>query len=112
MPEVININSTKGIVKFSQIDLAELDLLKWVRSNSKGIHNKNILSDTPFEKSAAKFYVKEYPSQQVKLAEKCTLNEDGSIDVVLRVAEDNAANMYNQHPTKSVIRKQEKSKLK
>jgi len=111
MSEVININSTKGLVKFSREDLISLDLIKWVRSSYKGVGTQRLLSDTPFERSAAFAYKEKYPSQVIKMAEKCILDDDGSVSVVLRIAEEVARGLYNEHPTKTIFSKQEKSKL-
>lgn len=110
MPEVININSSKGFVKFSREDLIALDLIKWVRTSHRGQGTQRILLETPFEKSAAEHYHEKYPSQAIKIAEKVLLDTDGSVSVILRVANELARDMYNEHPTKVVFSKQEKSK--
>lgn len=110
MPEIININSSKGLVKFSREDLIALDLIKWVRTSHRGQGTQRILLETPFEKSAAEHYKEKYPSQAIKIAEKILLDTDGTVSVVLKVANEVARDMYNEHPTKVVQSKQEKSK--
>jgi hypothetical protein len=111
MPEILNINSKKGLVRYSKEDLIEYDLMKWVRTSHKGVGSSKILADHPFETSAAKLYKEKFPSQAIKIAEKVLLCPEGNVEVVLRVAEENARNMYNEHPTKVVSKKQEQSKI-
>lgn len=100
MPNVSQINSGKGLVTFTQDDLIDLDLTKWIRADSKGITKRDFISVQPIEKQAAKVYKEKFPSTQVKLAEKCFLRDDGSVDVVLRVARDVSDGNYKKHPTK------------
>ncbi len=111
MAEVVNINSSKGLVTFSRDDLIALDLIKWVRTSMRGQGTQRILLETPFERSAAFAYKEKYPSQVIKMAERVFADPDGSVSVVLRVANEVARDMYNEHPTKVVFSKQEKSKL-
>ena len=100
MPNVTKVNSGKGLVSFSRKELADLDLLKWVRADSKGYGKRDFISVQPIEKAAASVYKEKYPSIQIKIAEKCFLNDDGSVDVVLRVAQDVSDGYYKKHPTK------------
>ena len=100
MPKVTKINSGKGLVEFKQADLIDLDLTKWIRSDSKGVGNRDFISVQPIEKAAAKLYKEKYPSEQVKIAEKCFRNDDGDVSVVLRVANEVSDGYYNHHPTK------------
>ena len=109
MPEVVNINSSKGLVKFSRDDLIALDLVKWVRTSHRGQGTQRILLETPFEKSAAEHYKEKYPSQAIKIAEKVLLDNDGTVSVVLRIANEVARGMYNNNPTENVLSKQERS---
>lgn len=100
MPNVSQINSGKGLVSFTQDELIDLDLTKWIRADSKGYGKRDFIAVQPIEKAAAKFYKEKYPSMQIKVAEKCFLRDDGSVDVVLRIAEEIADGYYKKHPTK------------
>jgi len=100
MPKVIKINSGKGLVEFKRADLVDLDLIKWIRSDSKGVGNRDFISVQPIEKAAAKIYKDKYPSEQIKIAEKCFLNPQGDVSVVLRVANEVSEGYYKHHPTK------------
>lgn len=100
MPNVTRINSGKGLVAFTRKDLADLDLTRWIRSDSNGVGNRNFIDVIPIEREAAHAFTKKYPSTQVKIAEKTFLNEDGGVEVILRVAEDNAKGAFKHHPTK------------
>jgi len=111
MAEVVNINSTKGFVKFSREDLIALDLIKWVRTSMRGVGTQRILLETPFERSAAFAYKEKYPSQVIKIAERVFADPDGSVSVVLRVANEVARDLYNESGNERVISKPEKSKL-
>jgi hypothetical protein len=103
MPNITKINSKKGLVSLNRDDLVEHDVLKWVRTESKGIRSSNFIETQPIESVAAKLYAEAYPDEQVKIAEKLILNDDTSVDVVLRVAKKNAENMYTTHPVKLVF---------
>ena len=100
MPKVTKINSGKGLVEFKRADLIDLDLTKWIRSDSKGWGNRNFISVQPIEKAAAKVYKEKYPSEQIKIAEKCFLSPDGDVSVILRVANEISDGYYKHHPTK------------
>ena len=100
MPTVTKINSGKGLVAFTREELVDLDLTKWIRADSKGYGKRDFISVQPIEKQAAKAYKEKFPSMQVKIAEKCFLNKDGGVEVVLRVALDISEGNYNTHPTK------------
>ena len=112
MPNISQINSGKGLVTFTQEELIDLDLTKWIRADSKGYGKRDFISVQPIEKAAASFFKEKFPSTQVKLAEKCFLRDDGSVDVVLRVAGDVSEGNYKKHPTKlnflGVVRATEK----
>jgi len=103
MANVVKINSGKGLVSFSQEELIDLDLTKWIRADSKGIGTRDFIAVQPIEKAAAAAYKEKFPSIQVKIAEKCFLRADGSIDVVLRIAQDVSDGYYKKHPTKLTL---------
>lgn len=103
MANVVKINSGKGLVTFTQEELIDLDLTKWIRADSKGVGNRDFISVQPIEKAAATAYKEKFPSTQVKIAEKCFLRTDGSVDVVLRVAQDVSDGYYKKHPTKLTL---------
>ena len=100
MPNISQINSGKGLVSFNKEELIDLDLTKWIRADSKGYGNRNFIAVQPIEKAATKVYKEKFPSTQVKIAEKCFLRDDGSVDVVLRIAGDVSEGYYQKHPTK------------
>jgi hypothetical protein len=116
MAEITKLNSGKGIVSFSEDDLIENNLLRYIRTSLKGIGKQALLSDHPFETVAASLYKEKYPSDQVKIAEKCLLKhgKDGavSVDVILRVSQNIAETLYQEHPTKRVFKKEEKERSK
>lgn len=103
MANVVKINSGKGLVSFSQEELIDLDLTKWIRADSKGVGHRDFIAVQPIEKAAATAYKEKFPSTQVKIAEKCFLRADGSVDVVLRVAQDVSDGYYKKHPTKLTL---------
>ena len=108
MIEIMEINSKRGLVKFSLQDLIDLNLERFIRTSFKGIGKRGLITDTPFETAAAKLYVEKYPQMQVHIAEKCLLNHDNSVDVVLKVSKEVSSEMYNQNENSTVLRKQEK----
>ena len=110
MPEIIQINSKKGLVKFSFQDLIDLNLDRYIRTSFKGIGKKGLLLDTPFQDAAAKVYQDKYPQMQIHIAEKCILNHDHTVDVVLKTSKAVSDEMYNQHSNSIVIKKQIKSR--
>lgn len=114
MAEITKINSGKGLVSFNQQDLIENNLLKYVRTSHKGIAKQKLLSDHPFETVAASLFKEKYPSDQIKIAEKCLLkcSKDGDVgvDVVLRISRDVSDDMYAKHPTEVVFKKEEKKR--
>lgn len=114
MAEVTKVNSERGIVNFSTTDLIDHNLMRYIRTQAKGIGKEGLLTDNPFETIAAGLYKEKYPSDQVKLAEKCLLrrNKDGefSVDVVLRVSEDKSEQYYMLHPTERIFKKEEKKR--
>jgi len=103
MANIVKINSGKGLVSFSKEELIDLDLTKWIRADSNGVGNRHFIAIQPIEKAAAKVYKDKFPSVQVKIAEKCFLRMDGSVDVVLRVAQDVSDGHYKKHPTKLTL---------
>lgn len=110
MADIVKINSKKALVTFSKEDLIEHNLIRYIRTSLKGIGKKGLLSDHPFETVAASLYIEKYPSDQVKIAEKCLLKENDEVDVILRVAEDFSYELYSEHPTKRIFKKQEQEK--
>jgi len=110
MPNVVQINSGKGLVTFSKEELIDLDLTKWIRADSKGVGNRNFIAVQPIEKAAATAFHEKFPSTQVKIAEKCFLRHDGTVEVVLRVAQDVSDGYYKKHPTKLTFTGDVKSK--
>ena len=112
MPNITKINSSKGLVTFSKEDLADLDLLKWVKADSLGITNRYFISVQPIEKAAAKVYNEKFPTTQIKLAEKCFARTDGGVDVVLRVAQEVSEGNYKKHPTKLTFSGEARAKEK
>ena len=100
MPNISQINSGKGLVTFTQDELIDLDLMKWIRADSKGYGKRDFIAIQPIEKAAAKVYKDKFPSMQIKIAEKCFLRDNGSVDVVLRIANDVSDGYYKKHPTK------------
>jgi len=110
MANVVKINSGKGLVSFTQEELVDLDLTKWIRADSKGIGNRDFIAVQPIERAAAAAYKEKYPSTQIKIAEKCFIRNDGSVDVILRVAQDYSEGYYKKHPTKLTWKGDVKSK--
>lgn len=100
MAEITKINSGKAIVKLSREELVENNLDRWLRSDSLGQGHRFFTQVQPFEKVAAHYYNEKYPSETVKIGERFFLNNDGSVDVVLRVSEYKAEGYYNTHPVK------------
>lgn len=111
MPDIIRLNSKKGLVTFTEKELATYDLLKWVRTSFKGIGKRGLIQDGPFETVAAKLFVEKYPQSQIHLAEKCLLKQNGEVHVFLKISNQVSSEMYNQHSNQIVIRKQEKGKI-
>jgi hypothetical protein len=109
MAEVVEINSKRGLVKFSLEDLINLELIRWVRSSFKGIGKRGLIADHPFEEAAAKLYVEKYPQAQISIAEKCILTSEDTVEVILKTSKEVSSEMYNQHANTVVLRKQEKS---
>ena len=107
---ITKINSGKGLVTFAMEDLVDLDLTRWIRADSMGHGHQKFISVQPIEKAAAHAYVEKYPSTQVKVAEKCFLRMDGSVEVVLRIANEVSEGYYNSHPTKMTFSGDVKSK--
>jgi len=108
MENILQLNSRKGIVKFSEKDMAEYDLLKWVRVSFKGIGKAGIIDDIPFETKAADLYVKKYLDTQVILAERVIYNkEDNSVSVFLKTTSTPENRYYNEHNTALVYSEKE-----
>ncbi len=114
MADITKINSSKGLVTLKEGDLLENNLMRYIRTSLKGIGKKALLTDHPFETVAADMFKEKYPSDQIKLAEKCLLKENAkgeySVDVVLRISKDVSEGMYEMHPTKQVFKKQEEKR--
>lgn len=110
MPDIVKINSGKGMVNFSIEEMIDMDLYRWIRHSSKGISNRNFIEVAPFERAASKLYVEKNPGDQVKIAETVALNPDGTVSVVLRVAKEYKENMYNKNDTELVYRKETESR--
>ena len=114
MAEITKINSGKGLVTFNQQDLIENNLLRYVRTSHKGAGSQKLLTDHPFETVAASLFKDKFPSDQVKIAEKCLLKHssegDVTVDVILRISKDVSDDMYAKHPTTVVFKKEETKK--
>jgi len=114
MADIIKINSSKGLVIFNQQDLIEHNLLRYIRTSFKGIGKRGLLTDHPFETIASVLFKEKYPSDQIKIAEKCILKTDPDfnekVEVILRISKDVSSEMYEKHPTEVVFKKQEQSR--
>jgi hypothetical protein len=110
MAEIIQINSKRGLVKFSFEDLIDLNLDRYIRSSFKGIGKRGLLLDTPFQDAAAKAYQEKYPQAQIHIAEKCILNHENGVEVVLKTSKVVSDEMYNQHSNSIVLKKQVKTR--
>lgn len=114
MADIIKINSNKGLVTLDQEDLIKNNLIRYIRTSLKGIGKKALLTDHPFETIAANIFKEKYPSDQVKLAEKCLLKENDKgdifVDVLLRISKDVSEGYYTMHPTKQIFKKQEEKR--
>lgn len=108
MPKITQINSKLGLVQFSLEDIAEADLYKYIRTSLKSFTPRSIIAEEPFESAAAKVYVEKFPGKQVKIAGKCILNPDNTVDVILKIAAGEDKQYYNTHPNTVVISKPEK----
>ena len=100
MPTIVKINSKIGMVNFSKEDLADFGLLKWLRTDSYGLHHRKFIDQQPFEKAASHVFHEKFPSSSVKIADKIILGQDGTVDVFLRITNDFSRGYYNEHPTK------------
>ena len=99
MADITKINSRRSVVHFSETDLINLDLIRWIKSSFKGISVGRLIQDSPFEVAAAKVLSEKQPNLQIHLAEKCFYREqDNSVDVILRVSEDKTDKMFNHNP--------------
>lgn len=108
MPTVTQINSKIALVKFSLEDLAELNLARYIRTSLKGVGRRALIAEDAFESIASRAYIEQYPGCQIKIAEKCILNDDNSVDVILRIASGEDKEYYEKHPNQVVLSKQEK----
>lgn len=111
MAKATQINSKIALVQFSLQDLAEHDLSKYIRTSLKGVGRKALISEEPFEPIAAKIYAEQFPGNQVKIAEKCILNDDNTVDVILRIASSEDKSYYEQHPNTVIFSGQTKGKV-
>jgi hypothetical protein len=108
--DITNINSKNALLTFSREDLAEHDLVRWIKSNTSNFGRKYFIDESPFEKCAAKLYNEKNPSKQVKYG-KSFRNEDGTVSVFLAVTEGMSKDyIKNQHPDKLVFSHQPKFK--
>ena len=103
MSKVIKINSKKAIITLTKEDIAEHDLARWMRLDSKGLYHNSFIEYQPFEDIAGKLYKAEYPSDQVKVAESFVPRSDGTVDIFLRIGESFSKGYYNTEPTKMVF---------
>lgn len=110
MAEILQLNKRRGLVKFSEDELAELNLLRWIRTSFKGIGKKGLIEETPFEEAAAKLYVEKFPSCQIFVADKCVLNSDNSVSVFLIVYNEPEDPYFNTNDTDIVITKTKSKK--
>jgi hypothetical protein len=114
MSSVVKINSKKGLVTLNQNDLIENNLIRYIRTSSKGIGKFGLLTDHPFETVASFIFKEKYPSDQIKIAEKCMIKKNGegdySVDVLLRISQDVSDDFYAKHPDKAVFNKPEQTK--
>jgi hypothetical protein len=112
MANILQINSRKGLVQLSHDELAELNLLKWIRTSFRGIGRDGFIEVTPFESIAAEMYVQKYKDTQVDLATKCTLEADGSVSIILRTYSEPENRYYNTAENSVVITKHETKEAK
>lgn len=105
MADIIKLNSHNGIVSLDSKDVVEYDLLRWIRTSSKGIHNRCTIDDAPFEKVAAKLFVEKYPSDMIKVASKVIVKDKDNVDIYLRIAGQVSDQFYEKHPTKVIFSK-------
>jgi hypothetical protein len=103
MAKVIKVNSKKAIITLSKEDIAEHDLARWMRLDSKGLYHNSFIEYQPFEDIAGKLFKEEYPSDQVKVAESFVPRSDGTVDIFLRIGESFSKGYYNTEPTKLVF---------
>ena len=95
MADILKVNSKTAIVTLETKDLVEHDLLRWLRTSSKGVNKQCTIRDTPFEKCAAKIYVNKYPSDMVKLASKIIVKDQDTVDIYLQIAGRVSDQYYN-----------------
>lgn len=108
MDNILQLNSRKGVVKFSEEDLINHDLFRWIRTSFKGIGKSGIIDELPFETKAADLYVKKYPDTQVVLAEKIFFNPElNEVSVVLKTTSTPENRYFNTHNTELVFSEKE-----
>jgi hypothetical protein len=110
MAEITKINSKNALLTFSREELAEHDLIRWLKSNTANFGRKYFLDEIPFERAAAKLYNEKYPSEQVKYG-KSFHNNDGTVSVFLSVTDGMSKDyIKGQHPDKLTFSHQPKYK--
>jgi hypothetical protein len=110
MAEIINVNSKNALLTFSREELAEYDLVRWIKFNTANFGRKYFIDEAPIEKCAAKLYNEKNPSKQVKYG-KAFKNDDGTVSVFLAVTDGMSKDyIKNQHPDKLVFSHQPKYK--
>lgn len=110
MADIVNINSKNALLTFSREDLAEHDLVRWIKSNTSNFGRKYFIDEAPIERCAAKLYNEKNPSMQIKYG-KAFHNQDGTVSVFLSVTEGMSKDyIKNQHPDKLVFSHQPKFK--
>ena len=101
MAKITKVNSGKALVHMSREELVENNLDRWLRADSLGTGHRYFTAVQPIEKVAARLFNEKYPSETVKIGERFFYNtQDGSVDVVLRIAESRVDGYYNSHPVK------------
>jgi len=102
MAEIVKVNSKRALVILSEADLIDHDLIRWVRSDSKGWGNRDFISVQPIQTCASKLYVDEYPTDSVFLAEK-VYKQGNDVHVVLRVYSNKSQDtLYNHYPSQTI----------
>lgn len=108
MADITKINSKNALLTFSREELAEHDLVRWLKSNTANFGRKHFLDEIPFERAAAKLYNEKYPSEQVKYG-KSFYNSDGTVSIFLSVTDGMSKDyIKGQHPDKLTFSHQPK----
>ena len=114
MAKAIKINSTRGVVSFTEQDMIENNLIRYVRTSMKGIHNQSFIDTHPFESVASDVFKQEYPSDQINLSENCIIKHsktgDLEVDVILIISEDRSDSYFAKNNNTLVFNKEESSR--